>query len=165
MEPVDGLQIPQPFRDLLVHERDMTPTLEAFHGQRIRLQVLERHQQENRLLRLVVLKLEDDQTPVEFGAIRIKLTLFKTEALRLILEGELPLGTILRDQSVDHTSGPKEFFCVRSDTVVNQGLQLTETHRLYGRCNVILDNQGKALAEMTEILPPSGGDASELGSG
>ena len=157
LQTIGCLRVPQPFRDLLVHERDMTPTLEAFHGQKIFLHVLDRHQQESRLLRLVVLKLESDETPVEFGAIRINLTLFETQALQLVLEGHLPLGTILREQNIPHTSGHQEFFSVLSDAVVNRALQLTGTRQLYGRRNVIRNSQEKPLAEMTEILPPAPG--------
>ena len=159
LEAVANLQVPQPFRDLLVHEKDMTPTLEAFHGQRIHLHVLDRHRQENQLLRLVVLKLEGDEKPVEFGAIRIDLALLKAEAVRLILEEQRPLGTILREQRIFHTSGPKQFFSVLPDDLVNRELELTGTHRLYGRCNVIQDSRGRALAEMTEILPPITGSS------
>ena len=104
-----------------------------------------------------MLKLEGDETPVEFGAIRINLTLFKTQALQLILEGQVPLGTILREQNILHTSGPKEFFSVLSDAVVNRALQLTGTYQLFGRRNVIRDSQGRPVAEMTEILPPATG--------
>ena len=154
MQTIGCLRVPQPFRDLLVHENDMTPTLEAFHGRRISLHVLDRYRQENRLLRQVVLKLEGEGTPVEFGAIRIHLTRFKTRALQLLLKGEVPLGTILRVENILHTSGHKEFFSVFSDAVINRALVLTGAHQLFGRRNVIRDGQGNPLAEMTEILPP-----------
>lgn len=39
---VDGKDIPDPYRALLVGNHDMTPTLEAFHGGRIEIQTLER---------------------------------------------------------------------------------------------------------------------------
>ncbi len=154
MRTIGCLKVPPPFRDLLVHENDMTPTLEAFHGRRLSLDVLARHQRENRLLRQVVLRLEGDGTPVEFGAIRIDLTLFKSQAQQHILEGKVPLGTILREQNILHTSGHKEFFWIFSDAVVNRALELTGAHQLFGRRNVIRDSQGRTLAEMTEILPP-----------
>ena len=152
MQTIGCLRIPQPFRDLLVHENDMTPTLEAFHGRKISLQVLDRYRQEGCLLRQVVLRLEGEETPVEFGAIRIHLTLFKTQAVQIILEGRVPLGTILREENILHTSGHKEFFSVFSDAVVNQALRLTGAHQLFGRRNVIRDSRGRPLAEMTEIL-------------
>ncbi len=159
LQTVGCLKVPQPFRDLLVHENDMTPTLEAFHGRRVSLRVLDRYQQESRLLRQVVLKLEGDGTPVEFGAIRIHLSLFRSQALQLILEEQVPLGTILDEENIRHTSDHKEFFSVFSDAVVNRALDLTGAHQLFGRRNVIRDGQGRPLAEMTEILPPITGSS------
>ena len=32
IKPVDGAALPEPYRSLLVHERDMTSTLGQFHG-------------------------------------------------------------------------------------------------------------------------------------
>src|SRR5438309_1401373 len=53
-----GEEVPEPYRQLLVHDRDMTPTLEAFHGDRIHLRVLERRIEEHALWRQVVLTLD-----------------------------------------------------------------------------------------------------------
>ena len=39
IEPVDGAALPEPYRSLLVHERDMTSTLGQFHGDDIGLEV------------------------------------------------------------------------------------------------------------------------------
>ena len=43
IERVDGAALPEPYRSLLVHERDMTSTLGQFHGDDIGLKVLHRH--------------------------------------------------------------------------------------------------------------------------
>ena len=40
--PIDGADMPEPYRKLLVHADDMTPTLEHFHGQRIHLRMVNR---------------------------------------------------------------------------------------------------------------------------
>ena len=37
IERLRGEQVPEPYRKLLVHEHDMTPTLESFHGADIHL--------------------------------------------------------------------------------------------------------------------------------
>ena len=37
---IEGARVPEPYRGLLVHEKDMTPTLEAFHGGDIHLRIL-----------------------------------------------------------------------------------------------------------------------------
>ena len=44
-ELVTAEAVPQPYRALLCGEHDMTPTLEAFHKDRIHLRVLERWQE------------------------------------------------------------------------------------------------------------------------
>jgi hypothetical protein len=69
-----GEQIPEPYRSLLVHQDDMTPTLEAAYRQRIHLRLLDRKMDGEVMLRQVVLVLDTDDRPVEFGAIRIQLT-------------------------------------------------------------------------------------------
>ena len=66
-----GEDMPQPYKRLLVHSSDMTPTLEAFYRQPLRLTVLTREQQDHTYLREVVLKSATDARPVEYGVIRI----------------------------------------------------------------------------------------------
>src|SRR5262245_38385741 len=41
-ELVAAHEVPEPYKSLLVHEADMTPTLESFHGARLRVAVLSR---------------------------------------------------------------------------------------------------------------------------
>ena len=132
----------------------MTPKLETFYRQRIHLQVMERQDKPGGFSRQVVLVLDGDQKPVEFGAIRIHLDLFSPLAQRLIREGHQPLGTVLKEQHIEHTSEPREFLRIRSDAVINSALGLTRTSLLYGRQNVIRDSRHRTLAEIIEILPP-----------
>ena len=154
IERVEGSVIPQPYRDLLVHERDMTPTLEAFHGEPIRLRVVSRHTSSGILFREVVLVSAESARPVEFGAIRIRLDGFGTSAQELILEGLVPLGTILKRENVPHRSDPQRYLRVEPDQVVAQALELEGREPLYGRHNLISSQNGRVLAEMVEILPP-----------
>ena len=147
-------QIPQPYKDLLVHKSDMTPKLETFHGQRIHLEVLETRKTETGFSRQVVLVLDGDGKPVEFGAIRIHVDVFDPDARRLIREGRQPLGTILKMLHIEHASDPRAFLRVTSDPVINSALHLSRSHSLYGRQNVISDSRHRTLAEMIEILPP-----------
>src|SRR2546423_14144336 len=57
IERIGGEEIPQPYRGLLVHEDDMTPTLEKYHGAEIHLRILGREQREDFYFREVVLQL------------------------------------------------------------------------------------------------------------
>ncbi|MGH7967777.1 MAG: hypothetical protein ACREIC_03515, partial [Limisphaerales bacterium] len=58
--------VPPPYNGLLVHSRDMTPTLETFHGQPINLKVLSRELQDPCYIREVVLLRADGKGPVEY---------------------------------------------------------------------------------------------------
>lgn len=155
MEFIDAEEVPAPYKELLVHERDMTSTLEHFHEQRIHLRLLNRHQAEHTYSREVVLELDEANTPVEFGAIKIYLTSFPAAARERITEAHWPLGRILKEFKIPYVSRPKAFLRIASDRLISGALQLKGTHRLYGRCNRLSDPQGNPLAEIVEILPPT----------
>ena len=42
LETIPGDEVPEPYKSLLVHKNDMTPTLEQFHNSRIHLELLGR---------------------------------------------------------------------------------------------------------------------------
>jgi chorismate-pyruvate lyase len=154
LQEVEGEAVPQPYKQLLVHNDDMTPTLEKYYAQDIHLRLLGRRQKDNEYFREVVLLLDNNDQPVEFGAIKINLDLFAAEARREILEERRPLGHILNERHVPHASRPKAFLRVASDQIINEALQLTGAHVLYGRRNTLFDPQDRPLAEIVEILPP-----------
>lgn len=154
IETLPGEEVPQPFRRLLVHEGDMTPTLEKFHQSSIHLNVLGREQRGDYYFREVLLLADDSEKVVEFGAIKINLGYFPAPARQEILREHLPLGTILARYKIDHTSRPKAFLKVRSDAFMNGVLGLNGTHTLFGRRNTLSNLQGQSLAEIVEILPP-----------
>jgi chorismate-pyruvate lyase len=155
---VRGAEVPEPYQRLLVHDGDMTPTLEAFHGERIHLRVLARRQEGETYAREVVLTLDDSHRPVEFGAIVIYLQHFPPAARELILAEQCPLGTILALHRVEHASRPLGFFRWTSDGFISGALGLGAPHVLYGRRNAHRNAQGEVLADIVEILPPAGVD-------
>ncbi len=92
---VEPIEIPEPCRGILVHDLDMTPTLEDTYGGAIDLRVLKHSLRENVFSRQIVLTLRDGGGPVLFGAIKIYLDRFPDKARALVLEMKQPLGTIL----------------------------------------------------------------------
>lgn len=146
-------EVPEPYRKLLVGHHDMTPTLEAFHGERLDLRVLERHQEGAAYRRLVVLTLSSNGRPVEFGAIVINLQYFAPAARELVLAGARPLGSILASERIPHVSTPRGFIRVGPDTFINEALGLTGADDLYGRRNVLTLPDDRVLADIVEILP------------
>jgi chorismate-pyruvate lyase len=152
---VEGPSIPEPYRTLLVHEHDMTPTLEAACQQRIHLRLLKRKVSGDIVLREVVLVRDSDEQAVEFGAIRIHLEHLSADSRQLILEGKLPLGRVLQDFNIEHKSRPEAYFEVVADGQIREALGLAGGQRLYGRRNRLLTPSDNVLAEVVEILPPS----------
>jgi chorismate-pyruvate lyase len=155
LQLIDAEEIPLPYKHLLVHENDMTSTLEHFHEDRIHLRVLNRQQRDDAYSREVVLELDETNTPVEFGAIKIHLASFPQMARDRILEAHWPLGRVLKEFGIPYISRPKAFLRIASDRLISGALKLSGTHRLYGRCNRLSDPKGNPLAEIVEILPPT----------
>jgi chorismate-pyruvate lyase len=154
VEAMAGADMPQPYRDLLVHERDMTTTLERYWKSSLTVKVLEKHVSDDRLTRQVVLVTDQDGTPAEFGAIRINLNLFDAAPREEILACERPLGTILTHHAIGFTCRPNAYFSFAGDAVARRAFGLTGAFMLHGRHNLLMDTAGEILAEVVEILPP-----------
>jgi chorismate-pyruvate lyase len=151
---VDGDAVPEPYKSLLVHERDMTPTVATAYQSAVNLRVLDYSLRDNVFARRIALVLEGDERPVVFGAIKIYLDHFPAAARELVLERKQPLGTILQTQGIVHSSRPQAFIQVESDEVIGGALQLKESGTLYGRRNILF-NSSHILAQVLEILPPT----------
>ncbi len=153
---IDGAVMPEPYRDLLVNQRDMTPNLIAYHGCPLHIVVLDSIHRHPDYRRQVML-LDSGDRPVEYGAIRIHLDRLPTPAQDEILHGCKPFGGILAHYRVPHSSRPSAFFRVETDRVLARLFAIlpAEQPTLYGRCNTISLPDGRALAEVVEILPPA----------
>lgn len=148
---VEGEDVPEPYRSLLVHDRDMTPTLETYWDSEIQLDVLARAETEGDLLRHVILRTKAGR-PAAFGAIRIHLGVFPAVVREEILACLLPLGAQLRIHAIPHTSAPTGFFRMAPSSLTREVFGWTDAAVHYGRHNRLSGGHG-ALAEVVEILP------------
>ncbi len=155
LQAIEPHEIPEPYRALLVHENDMTSTLESFYGDRVHLKPHTREVRNGSYFRAVILELDELLKPVEFGCINIFLEPFPPAAREEILQAYRPLGRILKEFEIDYISRPKAFLRIASDSFINRMLQLSGAHVLYGRRNTLSDAAGNTLAEIIEILPPA----------
>jgi chorismate-pyruvate lyase len=153
LQEVAGGSVPEPYKTLLVHQNDMTPTLEKFYRRSIHIQVVGRRSNEHAYFREVVLLLDGTEQPIEFGAIKINLALFPPAAREEVLRERLPLGRILGEHKIPHASRPRAYIRVASDRLINGLLKLSGAQVLYGRRNTLFDPQDRPLAEIVEILP------------
>ncbi len=150
---INGREMPEPYRRLLVHDRDMTPTMEAAYDRKMTLRVLKYALADEVFSRQIVLVPEGGEAPVVFGAIKIYLDEFPAQARELVLERRLPLGTILESQGIKHFSRPEAFFQVDADASILTALRIAGSARLYGRRNLLGNATGRKLAQVLEILP------------
>ena len=154
LEILPGEDMSQPYRQLLVHDADMTGTLEKYHKQSIYLRMIDSRANGTSLDREVVLVGAVSRAPVEFGAIRINLEPFPAEWQAQIRECYRPLGSILSDCDLGHECNPSAYFHIKADLVMMEAFGLAAPLWLYGRCNVLTDRNGNTLAQVVEILPP-----------
>ena len=154
MEIISGDAVPEPYRALLVHERDMTSTLERFHAGDIYIHALSSERRNGEYFREVLLHRASDDAPVEFGANCVNLNLFTPEARWMILQEKVPLGRILRDHAIPHTIQVLNFFRVEPDDLICRALNLSAPAPLYGRQAVLCNAAQQRLSQVIEILPP-----------
>jgi hypothetical protein len=144
--------IPQPYRSLLVHQRDMTLTLEEHFGGRVVLRPLSTFSNHASYYRRVLLVQEYSGRPVEMGAIRMKLDAFAPRIRTLIRKNEIPLGRILRDGGVNFLSRPRVFFSITPNPEMMGVFWMREPRTLYGRqTEVLLDDE--RIGDIVEVLP------------
>ncbi len=152
---IKGEEVPYPYRSLLVHTNDMTPTLAAFHHSRLYLEVHDHEASDAFVMRLVTLHAAASDAAVEYGAIAIQLGALPPGAAVDVVEGRKPLGAILGEHGVPHRGAPVSYFSVPADQRIATALGQRVGERLYGRCNQLLDGDGMVFADIVEILPRS----------
>ena len=149
---VEPDEIPLPYRSLLVHENDMTLTLERHFGGRVVLRSLSTFTMGQWYFRRVLLVQEFSGRPVEMGAIRMKLQAFTRRIREQILANLIPLGRILRDGRVDYQSRPKSFLSVTPNGEMMGVFWMREPRTLYGRRTEIF-KRGTKIGDIVEVLP------------
>jgi hypothetical protein len=144
--------IPPPYRSLLVHERDMTLTLEAHYGGRVALRALSTFSKGRSYFRRVLLVQEYSGRPAEMGAIRIDIDVFEPRLRARILRNQVPLGRVLRDGGVDYRSRPRVFLSIIPNSEMMGVFWMREPRPLWGRQTEVTVG-GKKIGDIVEILP------------
>ena len=144
--------IPLPYRALLVHDSDMTLTLERHFGGRVVLRPLSTFSLGGSYFRRVLLVQEYAGQPVEMGAIRMELDAFDAPLRRQILDNEIPLGSILRDRRFEYASRVKAFLQLRPNPEMMGVFWMREPRVLYGRRTEIV-RRGRKIGDIVEVLP------------
>ena len=153
LTPLFEEQIPEPYRRLLVHRCNMTPTLEKYYSGTIHIEPIHMIQVDGEITREVVLRMDADEKPVEYSANRIFLPAVTAQARQMIMEARVPLGSILRICDCRHTVHPSGFFRIRPTGFMMQVFDMQAKASLFGRRTTLVGLDGKTIAEVCEILP------------
>lgn len=145
-------QIPPPYHSMLVHDNDMTSTLEGHYGGRVVLRALSTFFSGPWYFRRVLLVQEYTGRPVEMGAIRIRLDAFGSRLKAAILKNEIPLGRVLADGRFTYTSRVKDYLSITPNPEMMGVFWMREPLTLYGRRTEIL-HAGRKIGDIVEVLP------------
>lgn len=148
-------EVPEPQRSLLVHEVDMTSTLERHHGEPMALEVLVEGSTGGHYFREVILRGARSGRPAEFGLIEIEVGEFAEPLREKILSGRQPLGGILNESGMRYRSRPLGYFSVARADLPPKLSALGADPTFFGRYNRLSTESGICLARIIEILPNS----------
>jgi chorismate-pyruvate lyase len=153
---VAATDVPPPYHGLLVHSEHMTVTVEAFHGDRVDVQVLASRHDGDSYARKILLTRQRDDAVVQFGIVRIRLDLCSPPVRAAILRQDTPLGRILIDHDVLRRIEPTAFFRVEPGPVPAHWFgEAGATRPTYGRLGFIYCD-GQPAVELLEIVTPVG---------
>jgi chorismate-pyruvate lyase len=152
VRPISAEGVPPPYHALLVHEDEMTQTLERHIGGAVALRALSSFRQPPWYYRRVLLADAATGRPVIMGAVGIRVDRFRA-AVRAQIHGEqVPLGRVLREAGLDYRSRPKAFFEVTPTPEIMGIFWMREPRTLYGRQTDMLLGSAR-IGNIVEILP------------
>lgn len=153
IEAIGREELPQPYRDLLVHDGSMTLALEHFHEQSIYIEVVSKRMQGHVLLREVILRRYGDDLPVEYGTIRLAVGWLSPEIRAEITEGRRPLGKIFAEQDVAYHGCPVAYIRAMPTEHIAECLKVGLDQPIYGRINRLFNDAWHPIADVVELLP------------
>lgn len=148
---VEADWVPEPYHKLLVHEHHMTVTVEAHHGSKVDVRVLERKRDGDSYARKILLAKQTDGRIVQFGLVRIWLNYCSSEVRDAILAEKTPLGRILIEYNVLRRIEPTEYLRVTPGPEMIEWFGSSAI--TYGRL-AIIHCDDKPAVELLEIVAP-----------
>ncbi len=153
-QSIDAGAVPEPYHTLLVHEHHMTVTVEAHHGSRVDVRILDRKHEGEVYARKILLALQSNGKIVQFGLMRVYLQYCSPQVRAEIIAGQTPLGRILINHNVLRRIEPTAYLRITPGPAMMQWFGLAEPTPTYGRL-AIIHCDGQPAIELLEIVSPS----------
>lgn len=152
-EIVPAADVPEPYKRLLVHTHHMTVTVEAFYRDRVNVKVLARHRAGDEYARKILLTLADGGRVVQFGLVRIDLSVCPPPVRDAIVAGKTPLGRVLIEHDMLRRIEPTAYLRVELSDEMAGWFGVPAGAETYGRLGVIYTGDHPVI-EVLEILAP-----------
>ena len=152
-EVIPAHEVPPPYHDLLVHEHHMTVTVEAHHGDLVNVWILERWYSGDFYARKILLALQKTHKVVQFGVVRVDLSVCSPPVREEILGGRTPFGRILIKHNVLRRIEPTAYLRLVPGREMMSFFGLDQPRPVYGRLARIHYN-GQPAVELLEVVAP-----------
>ena len=152
-EAVPADDVPEPYRQLLVHTHHMTVTVERFYGEPVDVKVLACRREGDEYARKILLSLHDSHAVVQFGLVRINLGVCPPAVKVEIVEGKTPLGRVLIRHDMLRRIEPVGYLRVKLSEAMAGWFGVPAGAETFGRLGVIYTGDDPAV-EVLEILAP-----------
>ncbi len=146
--------IPQPHQQLLVHDKHMTVTLEAYHSTPVTVEVLDVRKDKECYSRRSLLRRDTDQRIVQLGIVRLHVGFLDPPVRDEIFAEKIPLGRILIEHNVLRTVELCRVYRVACGNDLAKIFGVAPDVATYGRTALIHCN-GEPAVELLEIVAPS----------
>ena len=147
-------EVPQPEYHLLVHDQHMTVTVEAHHGDRVVTHILECRSDGDSYARKVLLCLEHNHKVVQYGIVRVDLSVCSPAVRAEIVGGRTPFGRILIEHNVLRRIELTAYLRVSPGPAMMEWFGMAQARPVYGRLAIIHYAERPAV-ELVEIVAPS----------
>jgi chorismate-pyruvate lyase len=152
LESISANELPEIYASLLNHNDHMTVTVEAWHNSLVDVRVLHERRDDSFYAREILLMLQRDGRPVQYGVMRIDMDQLPQIAQREIESRALPLGRILIRRHVLRSVELEQLWRVNPGPRLRSHLRLGEkSASIYGRTARILV-AGKPAVQLLEIV-------------
>jgi len=145
-------EVPEPFHQLLVHDRHMTTSMEAFHDCKVAVKVLQSHHSENWYSRQILLLSKRTQQVVQGGIVRIHLSMLDPEVQAAILREDTPLGHVLIAHDVLRHIEVTQYLKLEPGAAMKTWPGFSSEHPSYGRLGILYCDLQPAI-ELFEVVP------------
>ncbi|MCA9077108.1 MAG: hypothetical protein KDA93_18930 [Planctomycetaceae bacterium] len=145
--------VPEPYKQMLVHDHHMTVTMEEYHGCSVEVRVLDRKSEGDIYCRKIVLLKEGTDEVVQFGFVRFDFQ-YVTEAVKeAIVSEEIPLGRVLINHNVLRHIDLGAILRITAGPGLAKSLQMREGAETYGRLATIFCDKRPAV-DLFEVSAP-----------